>query len=42
MPKLSDQQINFYNEKGYISPIDVFSTKEAKEIRDEIESIEKK
>ena len=42
MPKLSDQQINFYNEKGYISPIDVFSTKEAKEIRDEIENIEKK
>ena len=42
MPKLSDQQIKFYNEKGYISPIDVFSTKEAKEIRDEIENIEKK
>ena len=42
MPKLSDQQINFYNEKGYISPIDVFSTKEAKRIRDEIENIEKK
>ena len=42
MPKLSDQQINFYNEKGYISPIDVFSIKEAKEIRDEIENIEKK
>ena len=42
MPKLSDQQINFYNEKGYISPIDVFTTKEAKEIRDEIENIEKK
>ena len=42
MPKLSDQQINFYNEKGYISPIDVFSTKEAKGIRDEIENIEKK
>ena len=42
MPKLSDQQINFYNEKGYISPIDVFSSKEAKEIRDEIENIEKK
>ena len=42
MPKLSDQQINFYNEKGYISPIDVFSTKEAKEIREEIENIEKK
>ena len=42
MPKLSDQQINSYNEKGYISPIDVFSAKEAKEIRDEIERIEKK
>mgnify|MGYP001198863499 CR=1 FL=1 len=42
MSKLSDQQINSYNEKGYISPIDVFSAKEAKEIRDEIERIEKK
>ena len=42
MANLSDQQINFYNEKGYVAPIDVLSKDEAKEIRDEIEYIEKK
>ena len=42
MTKLSDQQIKFYNEKGYIAPIDVLSIKEANEIREEIETIEKK
>ena len=42
MPNLSDQQINFYNQKGYISPIDVLSKNEASEIRNEIEKIEKK
>ena len=41
MTKLSDQQIKFYNEKGYIAPIDVLSIKEANEIREEIETIEK-
>ena len=42
MPKLSDQQINFYNDKGYVAPIDVLSIQEANEIRKEIETIEKK
>ncbi len=42
MTILSDQQINFYNEKGYVAPIDVLSIKEANEIRKEIETIEKK
>ena len=42
MPNLSDQQINFYNDNGYIAPIDVLSKQEANEIRNEIETIEKK
>ena len=42
MANLSDQQINFYNQKGYVAPIDVISKKEANEIRQEIEIIEKK
>jgi len=42
MTSLSDQQINFYNEKGYIAPINVLSKQEANEIRKEIETIEKK
>ena len=42
MSNLSEQQINFYNEKGYVAPIDVLSIQEANEIRREIETIEKK
>ena len=42
MPNLSDHQINFYNDNGYIAPIDVLSKQEANEIRNEIETIEKK
>ena len=42
MPNLSDQQINFYNDNCYIAPIDVLSKQEANEIRNEIETIEKK
>ena len=42
MTHLSEQQIKFYNEKGYIAPIDVLSRQEANEIRQEIETIEKK
>ena len=42
MTNLSDQQINFYNDKGYVAPIDVLSIQEANEIREEIELIEKK
>ena len=42
MAKLSEQQIKFYDEKGYIAPIDALSKQEANEIRQEIETIEKK
>ena len=42
MTHLSEQQIKFYDEKGYIAPIDVLSKQEANEIRQEIETIEKK
>ena len=42
MAKLSEQQIKFYDEKGYIAPIDALSRQEANEIRQEIETIEKK
>jgi len=42
MTYLSDNQIKFYNEKGYVAPIDVLSIQEANEIREEIENIEKK
>ena len=39
MTNLSDQQINFYNDKGYVAPIDVLTIQEAYEIREEIELI---
>ena len=42
MPNLSSEQINQYNNDGYIAPIDVLSKDEATEVRKEIEYIEKK
>ena len=39
---LNHNQIEDYNNKGYVSPINIFSKQEAKEIREEIEKIEKK
>ena len=42
MAKLSEQQIKFYDEKGYIAPIDVLSKQESNEIKKEIETIELK
>jgi len=42
MTNLSEQQINFYNKKGYIAPINVLSKQETNEIRQEIEIIEQK
>jgi len=42
MANLSEQQINFYNKKGYIAPINVLSKQETNEIRQEIEIIEEK
>jgi len=42
MPSLNSKQLKQYEDKGYVAPIDVLSKEEAKEIRDEIEHIEKK
>jgi chlorinating enzyme len=41
MTGLTNDQLNHYKEKGYISPINALTSSEAKEIRDEIEKIEK-
>ena len=41
MTKLTTQELNHYKNKGYISPVDALTSIEAKEIRDEIEKIEK-
>ena len=42
MSHLSKNEINQYNEKGYLAPIDVLTKNEADEVREEIEFIEKK
>ena len=42
MSYLTPNQLKQYEDKGFISPIDIFSKKKAKEIRNEIEVIEKK
>ena len=42
MDKLTIKQLRQYEKNGYISPIDVFSSKQAKKIRKEIEEIENK
>ena len=42
MTSLTSDQLKQYEEDGYVSPIDVLSKDEAKEVRDEIELIEKK
>ena len=42
MTGLTAEQLNNYKNKGYISPVNALSSSEAKEIRDEIEKIEKK
>ncbi len=41
MTGLAKQQLDHYKNKGYVSPINALSSSEAKEIRDEIEKIEK-
>ena len=41
MTELTEEQLDHYKNKGYISPINALSPSEAKEIRDEIEKIEK-
>jgi len=41
MTGLTVEQLDHYKNKGYISPVNALSSSEAKEIRDEIEKIEK-
>ena len=41
MTGLTTKQLDHYNSKGYISPINALNSLEAKEVRDEIEKIEK-
>ena len=41
MTGLTSQQLDHYKNKGYVSPVSALSSIEAKEIRDEIEKIEK-
>ena len=41
MSYLSANQLKQYKDEGFVSPINIFSKKKAKEIRDEIELIEK-
>ena len=42
MPKLSSNQLQEYNDNGYVAPIEVLTKDEAFEIRKEIENIETK
>ncbi len=42
MTKLTTEQLDHYKNKGYVSSINALTSIEAKEIRDEIEKIEKK
>ena len=41
MSYLSPNQLKQYEDKGFVSPINIFSKERAKEIRNEIELIEK-
>ena len=41
MTGLTEEQLNHYKNKGYVSPVSALTSIEAKEIRDEIEKIEK-
>ena len=41
MSYLSPNQLKQYEDEGFVSPINIFSKEKAKEIRDEIELIEK-
>ena len=42
MSYLSPNQLKQYEDEGFVSPINIFSKDKAKEIRNEIELIEKK
>ena len=41
MSSLSKSEINQYNDKGYLAPIDALTKDEANEVKEEIEFIEK-
>ena len=41
MKGLTEEQLDHYKNKGYVSPVSALTSIEAKEIRDEIEKIEK-
>ena len=41
MTRLTEEQLDHYKNKGYVSPVNALTSIEAKEIRDEIEKIEK-
>ena len=42
MTYLSSNQLHQYEDEGFVSPINIFSKDKAKEIRDEIETIEQR
>tara|TARA_Y100000741_G_scaffold132456_1_gene99713 strand:+ start:51 stop:221 length:171 start_codon:yes stop_codon:yes gene_type:complete len=42
MTYLNSNQLKQYQDEGFVSPVNIFSKEKAKEIRDEIELIEKK
>ena len=42
MTYLSSNQLQQYKDEGFVSPINIFSKDKAKEIRDEIETIEQR
>ena len=42
MTTLTAKQLKDYEDHGYVAPIEVLSKKQAKEIKEEIENIEKK
>ena len=42
MTALTSDQLNQYNEQGYVAPIDVLTSEEPLQIRKEIEEIENK
>ena len=41
MKGLTEEQLDHYKNKGYVSPVNALTSSEAKEIREEIEKIEK-
>ena len=41
MTYLNSNQLKQYKDEGFVSPVNIFSKEKAKEVRDEIELIEK-